>query len=380
MKMNAHFFNRGSMYRPILSFSKRVMPGESINIDLKGTLESDVVADLRSPALVSSYAFYVPHRLVWAQWPEFITDADTVLTHPQVDTATSPFAEIGETGAFFMGSLFRRSIKLTYNTFFGDPDYGATAEAFYADPLSDTTANIMYRLKTVNQLLQNVAIDLDEPADNYAVVASNIELTEFRRRLKVNARQNNQRIGGEKYTDALRRFGVDVRDEFIGQPEMFYSGSEVVYPQEVFNTSETGTGSRVGRYRVSLSVNPKRIFCQEHGYVFVLHCLRPFLARAFAPVERNFLSRQTFLEESEKQYREIERQLIGVATAGEPDPLVPWYGVLNHGDLHLYNAATGVLQYASNATLAALVYPQVAGDPKVNIGVSARVTFNTPTP
>lgn len=376
MKMNAHVFNLGSMYRPILSFSKRVMPGESINLDLKGTLESDVVANLRSPALVSSYAFYVPHRLVWSGFTEFVSNADTVATAP---LTASTFPEAGEiTNTNF--ALFRRSIKLAYNTFFGDEDYGPTAEAFYADPLSDNTANTMYRLKAVNQLLANIALDVDEPADNYAVVANNIEMTEFRRRLKVNSRQNNQRIGGEKYTDALRRFGVQVRDEFISQPEMFYSASEVVYPQEVFNTSETGTGNRVGRYRVALSVNPKRIFCQEHGYVFVLHALRPFLGNVRPPLERACSTRRFFMEEAEKPFVEIASLNLGTATDVEPDPLVPAYGPLNLGDMHAFNGVTGVLAPAANATMAALVYPQVAGDPKVNIGISCRCTFETPTP
>jgi len=382
MKFSSHVFNRGNMYRPILGFSKRVMPGESLNIDIKGTMESGVIADLRSPALVSSYAFYVPHRLVWSQWAEFVADADTALSIPQVNPTTSPFAEIGE-GASPVGlyiSLFRRSIKLAYNTFFGDETLGAAAEAWYADPLSDTTANIMYRLKTVNQLLSNIALDVDEPADNYAVVASNIEINEFKRRLRANTRNNNQRIGGEKYTDALRRFGVQVRDEFIGQPEMFYSGSELVYPQEVFNTSDIATGGRVGRYRVALSVNPKRIYCQEHGYVFVLHALRPLLARNIAPIERCVTGRSTFMEEPEKPWREVPTTYAGVATDVEPDPMLPSFGFLNLGDLHAYNSVTGVLGYASNATLAGLMYPQVAADPLVNIGTSARVTFNTPTP
>lgn len=380
MKMNAHYFNRGPMYRPILSFNKRVMPGESLNIDLKGTMESSIVADLRSPALVSSYAFYVPHRLVWSQFTEFLSNADTSATVPTVNSGTAPFPEIGETAAQSPISLFRRSIKLAYNTFFGDEDYGPAAEAWYTDPTADTVANVMYRLKTVNQLLANVALDTDEPVDNYAVVASNIELTEFRRRLKVNARQNNQRIGGEKYTDALRRFGVNVKDEFISQPEMFYSSSEIVYPQETYNTSETGTGGRVGRYRVALNCNPKRIFCQEHGYVFVLHALRPFLARTMAPLERNFASRRYFMEEAEKAYVETPTTLVGVATDVEPDPLVPNYGALNLGDLYAWNSVSGALGYASNATLASLVYPQVAGGPTVDIGISARVMFNTPTP
>ncbi len=380
MKMSAHFFNRGSMYRPILSFSKFVMPGESINVDLKGSLETDIVADLRSPALVSSYAFYVPIRLIDPTFAPMIADADSVTVPPTVSGVTSPFNEIGEITGFIYRAHFRRCVKLAYNTFFSDDNVGAAGEALYTDPLADTAQNLMLRLKTVNQLLQNVAFDVDEPADNYAVVASNIEITEFRRRLKVNARQNNQRIGGEKYTDALRRFGVDVRDEFIGQPEMFHSSSEIVYPQETYNTSETGTGGRVGRYRVSISVNPKRIFCQEHGYVFVLHALRPFLARNLAPLERTWSFRRVFMEQADKSHSEAVSTLIGTATDVEPDPLVPFYGPFNLGDMHAYNGVTGTLGYASNATLASLIYPQVLGDPKVNIGISARATFNTPTP
>lgn len=369
MKRNDHFFSKGDMYRLIPTFSKLVKPGERLAVNIRGALESDVVAALRCPAVVSSYAFYVPMRLVMSNWTDFISDADTAIAIPTVALATSPFAEIGEAGNFVITSLYRRCIKLIYNEYFGDLDYGVFAS--YADPTADTVANTMLPLKTVNQLLSSVALDTDEPADNYAVVASNIELTEFRRRLKANARQNNQRIGGEKYADALRRYGVDLREELASRPELLGRASEVVYPQEVFNTSDISTGARVGRYRVALNFQMKRKFCMEHGYVIIMHSLRPFLARTLPPFHTQVAARRLFMEEMEKAYQETNSQLLGTATDVEPDPLVPADTIFDLGDMLAVNTPTGVLTYASTAALANLVYPSVTGSPKVEIAVSS---------
>lgn len=368
MKRLDHYFPRGDMYRLIPSFSKVVFPGERMELSIRGHLESDVVAALRCPAVMNSYVFYVPFRLVFPTWVDFIADPDTAITLPIINTTTSPFPEIGEpTGFNGPNGLYRRAFKLCYNEFFGDKDH---ASAFYVDPLNDATQNIALPLKTVNQLLGAVALDVDEPADNYTVAASTIELTEFRRRLKANARQNNQRIGGEKYADALRRYGVEVREEFTNLPQLLHRESEIIYPQEVFNTSDINTGTRVGRYRAAVNVKVKRKFCMEHGYIFAVHALRPFLARSRPPFDRNIATRHWFMEEAEKPYREVFSNTIGTATDVEPDPLIPAAIWNNLGDMQIINGGTGALQYNANASLSDLVYPTVQGSPKVDFALS----------
>lgn len=371
MERKDHIFSKGDMYRLIPSFSKQVKPGDRTEVAIRGSVESDIVAALRAPAVFTSYAFYVPHRLVFAQFPDFIADADTVIVLPNVVTSVSPFPEIGENAApsSAITPFYRRALKLVYNEYFGDLDYGAATN--YTDPLNDAAQNTMLPLKTVNQLLGAVALDTDEPADNYAVVSNNIEMTEFRRRLKQNARQNNQRIGGEKYVDALRRFGVDMREELTSRPVLLARTSEVVYPQEVFNTSDISTGSRVGRYRIALDFKVRRHFAMEHGFIMVFHALRPFLARSLVPLERFTDQRHFFMEEMEKAYREVNSQLIGTATNVEPDPLIPAANVFELGDMYSINTPTGVLTYASTAALQNLVYPTVSGFPKVEIAVSS---------
>lgn len=370
MKRLDHYFPQGDMYRLIPSLSKVVFPGEKVEMTLKGHLESDIVAALRCPAVVNSYAFYVPFRLVFSSWPDFIADADTAIALPFINTTTFPFPEIAEPAGFNGPiSFYRRSFKLCYNEYFGDLHYGTAAN--YTDPLNDGAQNTVLPLKTVNQLLGALALDVDEPADNYTVAASTIELTEFRRRLKQNARQNNQRIGGEKYADALRRFGVDMREELASRPEMIYRSSEIVYPQEVYNTSDIGTGSRVGRYRVALNCKTKRKFCMEHGYVFFVHAIRPFLARSRPPLDRNLGGRHWFMEEPEKAFREVASNLVGTNADVEPDPLIPASMWNNLGDMQIINGGTGALQYNASAALSDLVYPTVLGTPKVNLAVSA---------
>jgi len=368
MKRLDHIFPRGDMFRLIPAYFKTVFPGERTQVSMRGHLESDVIAALRCPAVFSSYAFYVPFRLVWAGFEQFIADADSVAQIPTVSYVASPFAELGETGANTYTTLHRRALKLIYNEFFGDDAYGA--HAFYTDFTNDAAQNSCLPLKTVNQFLSNIALDVDEPADNYAVAASTIELTEFRRRLKQNARGNNQRIGGEKYVDALRRFGVDMREALAARPEMIGRESEVVYPQEVFNTSETNTGARVGRYRIAVNFKTKRKFHMEHGVVMVFHSLRPFLARTIPPMDRWPSGRRYFQEEMEKQYIEIPSTVLGTATDVEPDPLMPMAQWHNLGDMLVLNGGTGTLSYASNAALANLVYPSVAGSPKVDLALS----------
>jgi len=372
MKRNDHFFARGDMYRLVPSFKKFVKPGDRVELSLRGSLETDIVSALRAPAVASTYAFYVPLRLLWSGWEGFIADADTAAAIPTVATGTSPFAELGETGAFVIMPFYRRALKLIYNEFFGDLDYGAATS--YTDPFLDTAQNSMLPLKTVNQLLSSIALDTDEPADNYSVVANSIELTEFRRRLRQNARQNNQRIGGEKYADALRRFGVEMREELASRPELLARQSEVIYPQEVFNTSDINTGSRVGRFRMALNFNVKRKFCMEHGIIVVLHSLRPFLARARTPFEASLTQRHWWMEEQEKAYREVNTVVIGVDTDVEPDPLVPSEKAFDLGDMLAINTPTGVLTYASTNAVQPLVYPTVAGTPKVEVAVSTVCT------
>lgn len=371
MERNDHIYTRGFMYRLIPSFQKQVKPGDRTQVNIRGTIETDVVAALRSPAVISHYLFYVPHRLVWTGWEEFIANADTVATVPVVNSSTSPFGELGETLNVNISALYRRAFKLAYNEFFGDQKF---ASAYYAAPFTDTAQNVVLPLKSVNQLLSAVALDLDEPADNYSVVANTIEVTEFRRRLRQNARQNNQRIGGEKYVDALRRYGVDMREEFSSRPELLLRKSEVVYPQEVFNMSETGTGARVGRYRVAIDISSRRFFSMEHGYIFACHSVRPFLARNITPLERFQTARHFWMEEMEKQYREVVSSQLGTTLDVEPDPLVPADRIFDLGDMQQVNGATGVLNYAASGALSDLIYPTVALAPNCDVAVSCKTS------
>ena len=97
------------------------------------------------------------------------------------------------------------------------------------------------------------------------------------------------------------------------RPELIGRESEVVYPQEVFNTSETNTGARVGRYRIAVNFKTKRKFHMEHGIVMVFHSLRPFLARTIPPMDRWPSGRRYFMEEMEKQYIEVPSTVFGTA-------------------------------------------------------------------
>lgn len=370
MRKLDHIFSRGDMYRLIPGVEKLVFPGETTEVEIRGHLESDLLDAARSPAVVNHYLFYVPFRILWTGWEEFIANADTVATVPTVNMASAQFPELGETTGTF-SSLYRRAYKRIYNDYFSDEDHGT--HAFYTDFASDGTQNVALPMRTVNQLLSAVALDADENLENYTVVANNIELTEFRRRLKANAIKANQKIGGEKYTDAMQRFGVQIRDEWLSRPVMIGRSAEVVYPQEVFNTSDTGTGNRVGRYRIAVKFQPKKHFAVEHGYIISLHALRPFLGRPILPLGRQLLDRRLLLEDNDKEWMELLPTGLGYATGGGIDGLIRCREIYGLGDMRTNNSPTGVYSYAASATFKDLVYPSVSGSPKLQTAFSCKI-------
>ena len=284
--------------------------------------------------------------------------------------ASAQFPELGETTGT-NPSLYRRAYKRIYNDFFSDEDHGT--HAFYTDFAADTAQNVTLPMKSVNQLLSSISLDADENLENYTVVSNNIELTEFRRRLRANAIKANQKVGGEKYTDAIQRFGVQIRDEWLSRPVMIGRSAEVVYPQEVFNTSDTGTGTRVGRYRVAINFQPKKHFAVEHGFVISLHAIRPFLGRTILPLSRQLMDRRLLLEDMDKKYQELLPSGVGYASGGGIDGLIEVDKIYGLGDMRAVNSPTGVFTYGATTTFKDLVYPSVAGSPKVEVALSCKI-------
>ena len=182
-----------------------VVPGESKSIDCTVMWETPPMASQKlTGGIATLYAFFVPLRLVWSGWMDFIAqDGGTV------PTTTTPWALMFEGGAagLAVSALFRRSYKLTYNQFFGSDKFAR----WYSNVDNDGTTTV-YQCRTLDQLNSHLVATADAPDPTYVAPVSGgnatISLNEFRQAMKNAYSTRRADMTGDKYVDAISRMGV----------------------------------------------------------------------------------------------------------------------------------------------------------------------------
>lgn len=375
-------YSRRSMHRPMVTLLRPCMPGESFKATVRAKIESVEIANLRSPAILTHYFFFVPFRLLWGSWEAFITDPDSAITIPTVNNAVAPYPYTFEDNGLITTSWPRRALKAIWNSHFGDSNYTYADECnFVGDVESDANLAVP-RFRAVSKMLAMAALDTERPADNFtgtvAGAVATIELNDLKRRLKANSRLVESRIAGTKYTDTLLRYGVNVGDALINRPEMIKMSSQVIWPGETRVTSEVNTGTRSGRYSAMISEVTKKVTTPEHGVLIAFAGLRPILSRGADFFLGN--GRESYVETSDQDWRDTDIRTIGGSADVEPDPLMPTYHRYHSGDVCTSGAVTGVLTPADRSTMAKLMYPTVLGDPQVDIISQSSVQGTTTVP
>ena len=96
-----------------------VAPGDTVS----GAITPDAISDtlkrkVLNRAYYDTYVFYVPYRLLWDEWPDFIGDDDYAGTVPSVNTVTKFFFENGSSDGNVNCAFPRRAYNLIWNKFF----------------------------------------------------------------------------------------------------------------------------------------------------------------------------------------------------------------------------------------------------------------------
>lgn len=269
--------NKAKAYEPFLMMRKPVMPNETASIDVKAMVETDLLAALVNPALLSAWAFYVPYRLVYPGWPEWLDTPVTGEVHP---TANVAFAPMGEEGVGPFSVLGRRCWKLVYNTFFGDE---TVAGAYYGNIEADTAVGLL-PLSNPTQLIREVRKESAMPSFPYPIDvdtvtgSGEIDLVDLEKARRNAVTGVIQQMSGQSYLDYLYSQGVDVPNGLVGQPEMLGMTQQMIYPTDVRNTGDpTSQGEKVSFYRGSLKLSTKDKYFPEHGLILVIGGLRPLV-------------------------------------------------------------------------------------------------------
>jgi len=272
-------YNEGLFYTPVPVARKLVAPGDTItSLIVDARLISAVFNRVvTTPVLAQMWAFYVPHRLVWDQWQDFIALDDTVNAIP---TSTTPWPFIFENGVVTARSaFFRRSYKLVYNSYFGSELTGMANGAWYDNVNLDTQVTPM-RLLTWDQYLSGARPTAGYTQSSFSAAVSGgtaaIPLDDFARASRDNRARRRQKMTGDKYVDTMRLMGVELDWKIQLVPEFLGSSQQVIQLKEKSSTSGSDLTPRAAEFSARMSLNvTKRFSFAEHGYIMVLMGLRP---------------------------------------------------------------------------------------------------------
>jgi hypothetical protein len=264
-------YTQQDCYRLTPIYRQQVVPGSTVNIDAQVNLKTASFTKLvTTPCLASVWFFYVPHRLVWDDWTDFISKSE-----PQTNFIGSTFKGSNyfektlNTVSPQVSPLYRRAYKLVYNEYFN------TGNGF--NVTDDSSVTIMGDLRNPEQYCSKLRLDAEVADPEFTVTGSTIPLNEFyRAQMNARSKQRSQ-MTGDKYVDTLARMGVDASWMIAERPEFLGTKSKLCAPVLTASTESATLGQEVSRFNCSLSIDIKGKHFAEHGYIVGVVGLRPLV-------------------------------------------------------------------------------------------------------
>lgn len=266
-------YTEADTYDIVPIYRQQVVPGQTVSVDAQINLKTtSLTKTVTTPSLASVWFFYVPHRLVWDGWAEWISQSvdQTDAQFPVTSTLSDKFFDKDAVGGS-VSALYRRAYKLVYNEYFSmDNNSG------YLDITQDTDVGLKTG-KNPEQFAAHLreSDQVDDP--EFSVVANSIPLNEFyRAQMNARSRQRSQ-MTGDKYVDTLARMGVDASWMISERPEFLGTKSKLCGSQLIASTESASLGEEVSRFSCSLNVACANKHFAEHGYIIGVAALRPLL-------------------------------------------------------------------------------------------------------
>ena len=110
-----------------------VLPGDTFQHSVSSLIRvSPLVAPVMHPVTVRFHSFFVPNRLVWTSWEDFITggaDGNDASSIPTVSTGATPannplldYMGVPQVANLSVNALKVRAYNMVYNEFYRDQD------------------------------------------------------------------------------------------------------------------------------------------------------------------------------------------------------------------------------------------------------------------
>lgn len=326
LKRVSVLYTENDVFRAVPCVRIPVAAGTKVNrLSVEAQVQFTLLTALQqAPVIATLDLFYVPHRLVWSGWVDFVSDADNVATVPTAGASVDFFDPV--TGR---SALYRRAYKLAYNEYFGDEAWNASVgQSFYSDITADAVTTI-FRTSNPEQLAQCMLRQVDFVDPTYPVTAP-IPLRDFSRAQASAIGQYRRDRTGDKYVDALARLGVSLDWRIQQAPERLGGAYKVFQPGKVVSTDTSGLGtpSRVLDGTLSAEISGK--FLAEEGYIVGIASMRPIMVQkdGSGSLDGFALARKDFPYGSLEDLTGAVSWGDGITSGGTGianTPLRPWY-------------------------------------------------------
>jgi hypothetical protein len=313
-----------------------VLPGDTLDLETSALIRTQpLVSPVMHPCTVRFHHWFVPARIVWDKWEDFITggkDGNNADTIPTVATTGSTNNVLGYMGVppnsagLNVNALPVRAYNLIWNEFYRDQDLQDerseddislarvawrkdyfTAARPFAQKGNDVTLPIGEMAPVValsNQWLQDsngigtsnlfmapttknfVGDGTEEnttyvPSDDLVAdlsAATGVTARQFREFFALQRFAEARARYGSRYTEYLRYMGVRPSDARLQRPEYLGGGKQNLQFSEVLQTADTENGvvgDMKGHGITALKTRRSRKFIEEHGYVITLMSIVP---------------------------------------------------------------------------------------------------------
>lgn len=214
-------------------------------------------------AYLDVMAFYIPYRLLWDQFTDFITDENSGLTPPTVANKwaycfENVFTQTDVAGSFTeLTPWQRRCYNTVWNSFFKEA----------ADSAVSVDDNNMLPVLDRPSRFHQSEPEAPAPA---GVIASSLSTDDIRRAFARDEFNKMRQYYGDRYVDFLNAMQIDVPWTILEEPEVIGTAKGNLEYKLVNATAEGTTvevGQTAGYFFAQAHLQLKRTFCPEHGVV-----------------------------------------------------------------------------------------------------------------
>lgn len=357
-----------------------VLPGDSFQHQTSALIRvTPQLKPLMHPVQVRIHHFFVPYRLVWTGWEDFITNKSagtypTITGGAHVEGTLSDYLGVYDDASQNFSALHVRAYNKIYNEYYRDKDIISEVSedtntiqniawekdhitAARATPQQGTAVSLP--LGTEAPIFgDNMDFDATQDNANFAQVrdasgnlrsllggastteifgdsnasgtgelkanltgATSATIHQLREAMQLQKFAEARNNWGEEYVDYLRYLGIRPSDARLQRPEYLAGGKQTIAFSEILNTTGANTpGAMVGHGIAAIRSNRYRRFFEEHGVVMTMMSVRPKSIYVTGTPKK-------FIRDSYDDYYQRELESIGdeevtngEAYTGDTDP------------------------------------------------------------